>query len=426
MKKTKFKQTEIGRIPEDWGIQYLKKVLKKGGYIRGPFGSALRRNELRKEGIPIYEQLHAIYNRRDFRFFIDKGKFDGMKRFQVQENDLIISCSGTLGEVSIISARDPKGIISQALLLLRPDKKHIKPKYLKYFFTSKQGRNSLISRSSGSVQVNISKRQIIENILLPLPNLFEQDKIVKVISDFDSKIEVNRKMNEILEELGRTLFKRWFVDFEFPNEKGKPYKSSGGRMVESEFGEIPEGWKVEEFDSLFELTMGLSPKGESYNSDREGIPLLNGAADFNEEVIYPTKYTTQPTRVNKERDLIFCIRGTIGNIVLADKQYCLGRGVAAITSKSENFDEFIYFKLHEKIEELIQNASGSVIIGLSKEDIAKQKVICAPLKIIETFHKQMKTIFSKKRLNSQDKDNLIQIRDALLPKLMSGKIRVKL
>ena len=418
MSTAKFKETEIGMIPEDWEV---REVWEIGEVKTGKTPPTKNKNFFKGEYpfIKIPDMTEGFYIKSTDETLSEDGK-NHMKSLMLPKNSVCVSCLATIGNVGI-TTKD--SFTNQQINSIIPNEK-VDNVFVYYYFKNKKEYLKNMS-GGGSVYNNLSKSKF-QKLKIILPPLSEQKSIAKILSDLDEKIEVNRQMNEILEELGQTLFKRWFVDFEFPNEKGKPYRSSGGRMVKSELGEIPEGWKVEEFDSLFELTMGLSPKGESYNSDREGIPLLNGAADFNEDVIYPTKHTTQPTRVNKERDLIFCIRGTIGNIVLADKQYCLGRGVAAITSKSENFDEFIYFKLHEKIEELIQNASGSVIIGLSKEDIAKQKVICAPLKILETFHKQMKTIFSKKRLNSQDKDNLIQIRDALLPKLMTGKIRVNL
>ena len=99
----------------------LKEVLKEKGYIRGPFGSALKRSEMKEEGIPVYEQQNAINNHRKFRYYIDEEKFNTLKRFTVEANDLIISCSGTVGKVSIINENDPIGIISQALLILRPN-----------------------------------------------------------------------------------------------------------------------------------------------------------------------------------------------------------------------------------------------------------------------------------------------------------------
>ncbi|MCR5702453.1 MAG: restriction endonuclease subunit S [Lachnospiraceae bacterium] len=198
---------------DNWKKVILSDVLKEKGYIRGPFGSALKRAELLSEGIPVYEQQHAIYNSRDFRFYIDEKKLVEMKRFQVKTNDLIISCSGTVGKVSIIEDDAPKGIISQALLLLRVNEDVILPLYLKYFFTSREGYNAIVSRSSGSVQINISRRNVIENIPLYLPSLDIQQKIVGILSSVDEKIRKNNEINDNLEEQALALFRHYFMDF---------------------------------------------------------------------------------------------------------------------------------------------------------------------------------------------------------------------
>lgn len=182
----------------NWKIVKLADVLQGKGYIRGPFGSSLKRKELLTEGVPVYEQQHAIYNSRCFRFFIDSKKFEEMKRFQVITNDLIISCSGTVGRVSIIKDKDPKGIISQALLLLRSDTSKINPLFLKLFFESREGYNAIVSRSSGSVQVNIARRNVIENIPIKLPDKQTQEKVVSIIQALDDKIELNTSINENL------------------------------------------------------------------------------------------------------------------------------------------------------------------------------------------------------------------------------------
>jgi type I restriction enzyme, S subunit len=262
------------------------------------------------------------------------------------------------------------------------------------------------------------------SVEIPLPPAPVQRAIAHFLTALDEKTALNDQLNKTLETIGKTIFKHWFIDFEFPDEEGKPYNSSGGAISESDLGEIPEGWEAKEFGSLFGLTMGLSPRGESYNSEGKGIPLLNGAADFEGDHIFPTKYTTQPTRMNKVDDLIFCIRGTIGNIAIADKQYCLGRGVAALTPKTGYLQEFIYFKLHEILNVLIQNASGSVIIGLSKGDISEHKVVIPPLWTLRQFHALTNDLFLEKRLNGRETRSLISTRESLLPKLFSGKVRV--
>jgi type I restriction enzyme, S subunit len=182
-------------MSQKWEKTTLGNVLAPKGYIRGPFGSVLKRSELLNTGIPVYEQQHAIYDSRYFRFFINKDKFRETQRFETNTNDLIISCSGTLGKVSIIKHNDPKGIISQALLLLRANTDIILSQYLQYFFSSKEGYNAIVSRSSSSVQVNICKRADIEKIPIMLPPLNQQKKIVETLAAIDKKIFINKAVN---------------------------------------------------------------------------------------------------------------------------------------------------------------------------------------------------------------------------------------
>ncbi len=192
----------------EWNETILSEVLVDKGYIRGPFGSALKRGDMKEDGIPVYEQQHAIYNSKEFRYYIDEQKFNEMKRFQVRKDDLIISCSGTVGKVSIIKDDDPNGIISQALLLLRVDTDKVLPLYLKYFFSSKVGYNAIVSRSSGSVQVNIAKRNVIEQIPIRLPQLETQRKIVGVLNSIDEKIKENEKINNNLEQQAKAIYQQ--------------------------------------------------------------------------------------------------------------------------------------------------------------------------------------------------------------------------
>jgi len=182
----------------EWRNVQLKDVLQPKGYIRGPFGSALKRGDMLDTGIPVYEQQHAIYGSRQFRFYISQEKYNEMKRFAVQPGDIIISCSGTVGKVSIITENDPIGIISQALLLLRVNTDIIDPRYLCYFFRSYEGYNAIVSRSSGSVQINISKRDIIEKIPLKLPDLQTQKRIVSILDSVDKRIGNNKQINDNL------------------------------------------------------------------------------------------------------------------------------------------------------------------------------------------------------------------------------------
>jgi len=168
----------------------LEKILAPKGYIRGPFGSALKKAFFVVEGVPVYEQQHAIYDKRDFRYFVDSQRAESLKRFAVQPNDIIISCSGTIGKISIIKEDDQIGIINQALLIMRFDLSKINIKYVKHYL---ECFPRLIVSSSGGAITNIEKRMVIEKIEIPIPcpddpkkSLEIQAEIVRILDAFTS------------------------------------------------------------------------------------------------------------------------------------------------------------------------------------------------------------------------------------------------
>ena len=316
------------------------------------------------------------------------------------------------------------GGCSNDVLVIRP-KDEIDNSYL-YYCLQQDVFFDYVTLSSKGTKMPRGDKDAIFNFEFPIPPLNEQKAIAKILCDLDSKIELNQKMNKTLEAISQTLFKHWFIDFEFPNEEGKPYKSSGGEMVDSELGEIPKGWQVKYFKDIINLTMGVSPKGNSYNTDGFGVPLLNGAADFSNGMIEPKKFTTNPVKTCKEDDLLFCIRATIGNLTYSDREYCIGRGVAALSPINKIFKEYSYFTLEYGLQDLISKASGSVIRGLSKTDIFLYKVLVPKDKIMAEFHFLVSSMFSRIRYLKNETRSLSTLKDSLLPKLMSGKIRVPL
>lgn len=333
--------------------------------------------------------------------------------------------NGKTAQVDILD-KDEVGFGSTEYIVLREKLGITDNDFIYYLSISPEFRNLAIKAMNGSSGRQRVQKDVLENSEFIFPPLYEQKAIAKVLSDLDKKIETNNKINKKLEEMAQAIFKQWFIDFECPNEDGESYKSSGGEMVESELGMIPKGWEIVELNKIGDLTMGLSPKSTSYNTIGEGIPLLNGAADFNGGLIKPTKYTTQETRVCNKLDLVFCIRATIGNITFADREYCLGRGVAAIRPKNKDYVGLIYMNLLKSMEKLKAQATGSVILGLSKPDINDMKIILPSYELINEFARIFNDSFEKKHILEIENEKLISLRDALLPKLMSGEISVHL
>jgi type I restriction enzyme S subunit len=421
-------------MADEWRTAKLREVLGPSGYIRGPFGSALRRPELKSKGIPVYEQQHAITGTRDFRFFIDDDKYAKLRRFTVQENDLIISCSGTLARVSMIRRSDPKGIISQALLILRPDTSVVDPKYLYCFLSSTRGFNSLVEVSTGSVQVNIARRSIIENTDLPLPPLKQQQAIACILGALDDKIELNRKMNRTLEAMAQAIFKSWFVDFDPIRAKaagrnpGLPKRIADlfpDSFEDSELGEIPKGWEVGSIDDEFDLTMGQSPPGETYNEVGEGLPFYQGRADFSFR--FPTRrvYCTAPTRFAKAGDTLVSVRAPVGDVNMASEDCAIGRGVAAARHKAAS--RSYSYQFMQSIEEVFARfeAEGTVFGSIGKSDFHAIPCVRPPRELVLAYEARVSPFDDRIEVNELESRTLVTLRDTLLPKLISGELQVK-
>lgn len=293
---------------DNWNLFKLGEVLDKKGYIRGPFGSALKRGEMKKEGIPVYEQQHAIYNNRIFRYYIDNDKFQELKRFQVFPNDLIVSCSGTIGKTSLITNNDEKGIISQALLILRSNPNIINPKFLKYFLETNSGYNSLISSAGGSSQVNIAKKQIILDIPLLVPNLETQSKIISFLDLINNKIELLEEKHKYYQDFKKYLMQKLFAQelrFNFNDE-----------------------WRIMRLNEITFYQEG--PGVRNYQYTKEGVKLLNVGNFVNNalELDNTDKYISNEEAYGKYKHFLV----DEGDLLIA----CSG-------IKAEYFDEKIAF-----------------------------------------------------------------------------------
>ncbi len=317
-----------------------------------------------------------------------------------------------MGKVSIISKKDPRGIISQAMLILRPDYDRATPKFLQYFLTSQKGYSSLVSRSSGSVQVNIAKRDVIEKIKLAVPNIQEQIRIVKILSDLDDKIDLNNQINSTLEQISQALFKRWFIDFEFPDEKGNPYKSNGGRMVDSELGEIPEGWKVKKVDEILELAYGKALKEDIRIPGSIPVYGSNGQVGWHNE-----KLVDGP-------GIVVGRKGNPGTVTWVHTHFYPIDTTFYVVPKGP-IKSFYYLLYALKKQDLPSLAADSAVPGLNRNMVYMNRMIVPERNILDLFNIYLNQIFQKIQVNEEQSRVLGSIRDSLLPKLMSGKIRVQ-
>jgi type I restriction enzyme S subunit len=348
------------------------------------------------------------------------------KRVTPQEEDLLFSYETRLGQAALM----PSGIkacLGRRMGLLRPVRSKVLPQYLLYAYLSPNFQQVILRNTVTGATVDRIALSEMAGFPIRIPPLNEQKIVADLLQAIDSKIELNNKINAELEAMAKLIYDYWFVQFDFPDANGKPYKSSGGKMVYNEElkREIPEGWEVKELDEVATCFMGQSPKGDTYNNDGVGTPLLNGPADYKNGALFGRTYTTAPSRLCEKNDLVLCIRATIGNLVYSEGQFCLGRGVAAVRPKNSTYSELIYFLILQEIRRFKMQATGSIIKGITKDDLAKSKCLIPSKNIGLSFHSSINPIFDKLRKNKEETLSLIELRDWLLPMLMNGQVTIK-
>ena len=296
--------------------------------------------------------------------------------------------------------------------------------FVYYFF--EYIKKEIQKSASGSIQDNINI-DYLSKMRIKVPEKKYQDKIVELLSSIDKKILLNNQINQELEAMAKTLYDYWFVQFDFPDQNGNPYKSSGGKMVyHPELKrEIPEGWGVEKLENIANITMGQSPKGSSYNEAGEGIMFFQGSTDFGWRFPVARQYTTEPSRIAEEDDILLSVRAPVGTLNIADTRCCIGRGLAAINSKvGANSYIFNVMQDFKKLFDMI-NSVGTTFGSITKDDLYSLQLVYPPTELLMKFDKSVKSFDKEIKNRSRQNQELTQLRDWLLPMLMNGQVKVE-
>jgi type I restriction enzyme, S subunit len=316
------------------------------------------------------------------------------------------------------------------------------PQYL--FYTLKTF--DLASLNVGSAVPSLTT-QVLNEVLVSLPALPTQTAIAEILSSLDDKIELNNKINQELEALAQTLFKQWFIDFEFPDVTGNPYKSSGGEMVDSALGEIPKGWCVGTLNDLIDFSNGNAFKsnellnedtGDCYHVFKMGHIKKGGGlnADATKSYYEKSKAKKLEKYVLKVGDLLMCMTDMKGNVALLghtalmneNNKYIVNQRVGLLRPNNDLGIDFPYLYIltnsNDFIEDLRSRANSGVQVNLSTSEIKSSKVLLPPKFINIEFDNCVKSFFESIFNNTKENTELAILRDTLLPKLISGELEV--
>ena len=338
---------------------------------------------------------------------------------------LAISKSGTIGRIGILQ-HEMCG--NRAVINVKPRSDRLDLRFA--FYAMLLGRPEIERFAEGSVQKNlyVSALSKFKFLLPPLP---EQRTIASVLGALDDKIELNRRMNETLEAMARAIFKDWFVDFGPTRAKMEGRAPYLAPDIWSLFPDRlddegkPEGWIETTVGTEFNLTMGQSPPGETYNESGDGLPFFQGRTDFGFRYPVRRKFCSAPTRVARPDDTLVSVRAPVGDLNMAWEECCIGRGVAAVRHKrgGRGYTQYSMQFLQPAIARF--EDSGSVFGAINKVQFERLRVISPPPELMDQFEATVQGMDDRIRSNTSESETLAATRDFLLPKLMSGEVRVK-
>ncbi len=431
--KTELKPTEMGMLPRDWGFVRLGDVCPKIGSGITPRGA----EKVYKETGTVLIRSQNVYNNSfnvEGLVYIDEATANDMENVAVKKEDVLLNITGdSVARCCTVPEEILPARVNQHVSIIRTDGERLNPLFLRYYLTSPRMQAFMLSLARSGGTRNALTKGTIERFLIPEPSLEEQTAIANVLSAIDFKINLNRQMNNTLEAIGKAVFKHWFIDFEFPNEEGRPYGSSGGETSYSiELDkEIPKEWEVRPFSDVIEVNpkrelragtmakkISMSNLGRwqacvenwSYDEYKSGSKFMNGDTLFAR--ITPSLENGKTAFVSTLNDDEIGF-GSTEFIVL---------GTKVIGSK------LYIFHLSRSNE--IRSAAINAMTGTSgRQRVPNELFDNLPIgvpsvKVLGEFEKVCSALFDHISCNARETKTLSEIRDSLLPRLMSGKIRV--
>ena len=436
-------------LPDSWRWTTLQEVSAPSGrpIVSGPFGSNIGRRFFVEEGVPV---IRGNNLRIDMTRFVDDGfvfvtdqKANELGNCDALPGDLIFTAAGSLGQVGIVpsEAEYERYIISNKQLRARVNELVVDPLFAFYWFSSPHMVAYIQQRNTGS-SVPLINLSVLRSLPILLPPLSEQRAIAHILGTLDDKIELNRRMNETLEETARATFKSWFVDFDPVRAKaegrdpGLPEHIADlfpDRFEDSELGKIPAGWEVIPFSETVEVFGGGTPKTsvpEYWDGRIPWYSVVDAPRDADVFVIDTAKKTTQAgvdnssTRVLPEGASIISARGTVGRVALIGVPMAMNQSCYGLRDRNSKRGYFTYFATRNLVATLRQRVHGAVFDTITRDTLRGVSLAMPDHSLIDIFEDENSSLLERLLANLHQSHTLASVRDALLPRLISGELRV--
>lgn len=354
---------------------------------------------------------NSIFVEKPDRYLSEDGA-QKVASSKLPRNSVCYTCIASVGKIAITKE---DSFTNQQInsVIADPDKADYR-----YIFYLLRKITPQIKGMVGGAASPIINKSAFENIDIEIPETKIQKRIADVLSTYDDLIENNTCRIKILEQIAQATYTEWFVNFRFSGHEKVKMTDSG-----TDFGKIPEGWKIGKLSDLANITMGQSPSSDFYNESGEGLPFHQGVTNFGFRFPTTATFSTGGTRRANTGDILFSVRAPVGRINVADKDMIIGRGLSAMRSTSESQSYLLYaLKNLFAIEDLI--GGGAIFASVTRADLNNFPVVIPDAKVIGLFEKLVNPLDGLIFNLSHNLSILRHSRDLLLPKLVTGEIQV--
>lgn len=395
----------------------------------GPFGSDIKKEVYTDSGIAVLNgsNLQGYELNEDSFGFVTEEKADSLKKANAHRGDIVITHRGTIGQIVYIpqNSKYDRYVISQSQFRVTCNTDIVLPEYLTYYFHTREGQHKLLSNASQvGVPALARASTTFRKLEVDLPSIEIQKKIMGIILGLQQKITVNRQICENLEAQAQALFKHWFIDF-------APFKDD--KFVESDLGMIPEGWRVGKLEELGDVVGGATPsKSEESYYTSKGIAWLTPKDLSNKRLKFTSRgeidltqegYNSCSAKLMPKGSVLFSSRAPIGYLTIAKNDICTNQGFKSVVPKYAG-TAYIYYLLKVNTKRIERMSSGTTFKEASGSLMKSLAVLIPPKNIIDNYESSVADIFNEQELKEQENLCLSALRDALLPKLMSGQIKL--
>jgi len=431
--------------PDSWQVSTLGVICQEGGgdIQTGPFGSQLHASDYVLSGIPSIMPANIKEGRVSEEGIARISEADAtrLSKYLTKAGDIVYSRRGDVERCALIRKREEGWLCGTGCLRVRPGSGVVDPDFCSHFLSHPETKEWISRHAVGATMPNLNT-QILSALPVLLPSLQEQKAIAHILGTLDDKIELNRKTNETLEAMAKALFKSWFVDFDPVRAKaegrptGLPAEISDlfpDSFEDSELGEIPRGWQCCSFTKLIDVISGGTPKtsiDEYWNGSIPWFSVVDAPpgsgcwAIQTEKRITPEGLANCSSKLLPTGTTIISARGTVGKVCLAGRDMAMNQSCYGLRSKAENGEFFCFYLTKSLVEILEARAHGSVFSTITRDTLDGVATISPSLEAIQSFNRSTGALLGKIKANLDENRILGNQRDALLPKLISGELRI--